>query len=336
MSQPRGEEAVVPAGDDKSLVSIVVPALNEAQSLNELYSRIKAVFVEINRPFEFVLVDDGSSDDTREVAAALCRDNDNVIVIHHMRRYGKSIALMQGFDAANGDVGITMDADLQDQPEMIPRLLDKLDEGYDLVNAYRYNRHDKSSRRFVSKLYNGFVSWVFNSDIKDVNCGLKALRRPVYKSLELYGDLHRLIPVIAELKAFKTIEVPVEHKDRKHGQSRYRLLRHRGFLDIVVLFIMNASESRPFHFFSELAFIFWSLAALCLFGWIGVVFATTPDSGHAIRIAGTLLGGIGTWAGFVGTILPLFGFFLEFEARRLQNAEWRLRLVKDTQRSGEV
>lgn len=317
-----------------ALVSVITPALDEGPTLLELYDRIKLAVEETGRDFEFIVVDDGSSDDTFAVATSLSRNHPNVIVIRHALNHGKSISLMQGFDAANGDVAIIMDADLQDRPEMIPRLLNKIDEGYDLVNGKRVRRQDKFSRKFVSRIYNWFISKAFNCHLEDVNCGLKAMRREVYKSLELHGDLHRLIPVLAEMKAFQTTELAVEHEQRRVGKSKYNLLRHRGILDVFALFAINATQTRPFHFFCELAFGFWFLAIVSFVIWVTVALGFMGSFDKNLQIFGTALGGFGTWAAFVGTILPLFGFFLEVESRRLQDIDWRHGLVKETVRSG--
>lgn len=318
-----------------SLVSVIVPALDEAPSLVSLYDRVDAVFRSLDHDFEFILIDDGSRDETPAVADRLRDQHDNVIVIRHYRNQGKSIALMQGFEAAKGDVAVTMDADLQDKPEMIPRLLAKMDEGYDLVNGQRVDRQDFNSRKSVSSIYNWLISRVFNIEVRDVNCGLKAMRREVYTTIDLQGDLHRLIPVLAALKAFKIVEVPVEHDSRKFGKSKYRLLRHRGVLDAISLRAINATENRPFHFFCEIAFGFWFVTLVSLGLWLVMTLMTWGEHSR-IHVMGTLLGGLGTWAAFVGTILPLFGFFLEVEARRVQDATWRRRLVKEIQHSGKA
>ena len=313
------------------LISVVVPALDEGPTLGELFERVNKTFRQLGRAFEFILVDDGSSDNTSEVAAALSREHPNFSVIRHARNQGKSIALMQGFEAARGETLVTLDGDLQDRPEMIPRLLEKIAEGYDLVNGLRLNRRDGNKRRFASRIYNRFVSRVFDCPLGDINCGLKAMRRSVYKSLELHGDLHRLIPILAILQGFRVTETPVEHDERRVGTSRYRLIRHRGILDVIALMAINTSQTRPFHFFCELAFLFWGLAAVAFGLWIPLAMGIWGGEENYWRIIGTMLGGLGTWAGFVGTVLPLFGLFLEMEARRFQDAVWRRRLISVVQ-----
>lgn len=319
-----------------ALISVITPALDEGPTLVELYDRIKKALDDTDRYFEFIVVDDGSSDDTYDVATSLSRTHPNVTVVRHAFNHGKSISLMQGFDVAAGDVAVIMDADLQDRPEMIPLLLDKIDEGYDLVNGKRVRRQDKFSRKFVSRIYNWFISKAFNCHLEDVNCGLKAMRKDVYKSIELYGDLHRLIPVLAEMRAFRTTELAVEHDERRVGKSKYSLLRHRGILDVIALFAINATQTRPFHFFCEVAFAFWLLAIISFGIWSTIALGFIGPYDRILQIFGTALGGFGTWAAFVGTILPLFGFFLEVESRRLQDTDWRRALVKETLRSGDA
>lgn len=312
-----------------TLVSVISPALEEAGTLVELYERVKKSLEDAGKDFEFILIDDGSKDDTFKIASALHRQHPNVTVIRHALNHGKSIALMQGFKVAKGDVVVMLDADLQDRPEMIPRLLDKIDEGYDLVNGNRVSRQDIFSRKLVSKVYNFFISKLFGCNLEDVNCGLKAMRRDVSQSIELYGDLHRLIPVLAEMRGFKTAELPVEHDERKQGKSKYRLLRHRGILDAIALFSINVTETRPFHLFCETAFAFWAFSFICFGSWFGIAVSGFVEGSLGWKIAGTTLGGLGTWAAFVGTILPIFGFFLEVESRRYQSPEWRSQLIKE-------
>lgn len=308
-------------------VSVIVPAYNEANSLTELYDRVAGVFAKSGQSFEFILVDDGSADETEAVMRAMCARHGNIVYIRHFRNQGKSLALMQGFDCASGEVAITMDADLQDVPEMIPRFLDALAGGCDFANGWRKDRQDRSLKKFFSRLYNRFVSYVFDCDVHDINCGFKAYRREVYRSIDLRGDLHRLVPVLVALKAFTITEVPIEHAERRYGESKYSLFRHRGLLDVLALLAVHASHSRPFHVFCEAAFGFWLFAAGCLAGWL-VLARFAHDGDLTLRTLGTVLGGLGTWAAFVGTVLPLFGLFLEIESSRVQDVEWRRRLVK--------
>jgi len=306
-----------------SLVSIIVPAYNEVESLDELFQRVKAVFLQIERPFEFVVIDDGSTDGTLEKLKSLQNENPNIAIIQHFKNFGKSLSLMQGFEAASGKIAITMDADLQYQPEEIPSFLEKLEEGYDLVSGWRMSRKDTTVKRWVSMIYNKLTALIFHVEFKDVNSGFKAYTRDVYKWIDLRGDLHRLIPVLVAHKGFRVVEIPISHKDRKHGSSKYRLLRHRGLLDIIALAVSQTTQIRPFHFFCEVAVVFWILSFLGLGGWLIAL-------EHAPFAVQFLISAISIWFIFVGTIFPIFGFYLEVEACRYQGAKWREQLVKES------
>jgi hypothetical protein len=309
------------------LISVIVPALNESASLEELYERTRRALGDGQR-FEFIVVDDGSTDDTVGKLKAMRARRPEICILSHYRNHGKSLALMQGFAAARGDVAVIMDADLQDQPEAIPDFLDKIAEGYDLVNGWRKDRRDARSKVLVSSVFNLLTSRIFNCRIHDINCGFKAIRRPAYKQLQLQGDLHRLIPAIVAGKGGKVTEIPVPHCPRKHGQSRYRLLRHRGLLDIIALVASNATQLRPFHVFCEVAMLFWLAAAVALAGWAGLTVWGT-DASLWMRLVRPLVAVLGVGSAFVGTVLPLFGFQMEVTSGRHQDAGWRRGLLKE-------
>jgi glycosyltransferase involved in cell wall biosynthesis len=307
-------------------VSVVVPALNESETLPELFSLVSKA-IGPDQPFEFIVIDDGSSDGTFELLTRMRDEHPNIIVVRHARPHGKSLALMQGFDVARGEVVITMDADLQDRPEAIPQLLAKLEDGFDLVNGWRRDRDDPLSRKMVSKLYNIITRRLLKCPLHDINCGLKAMRRKVYKMLQLNGDLHRLIPAIVSAYGFKVAEVPVPHAPRTHGQSRYRLFRHRGLLDIVAFSAAHTTQLRPFHVFTELAVLFWLLALTCMGGLLAIGLLVDGLS-VGVKWLSFLLVGVSAWAVFVGTVLPLFGLHLDFVSRPYQDKEWRHSLVE--------
>jgi glycosyltransferase involved in cell wall biosynthesis len=309
------------------LISIIVPALNESASMEELYERTRRALGG-GQPFEFIVVDDGSTDETVDTLKTMRERCPNICILSHYRNHGKSLALMQGFAAARGDVAVIMDADLQDQPEAIPQFLDKIAEGYDLVNGWRKDRRDARSKVLVSGVFNLLTSRIFKCRIHDINCGFKAIRRPVYKQLELQGDLHRLIPAIVAGKGGKVTEIPVPHCPRKYGQSRYRLLRHRGLLDIIALVAGNATQLRPFHVFCEAAIAFWVVAAAALAGWVGLTIWGV-DEALWMRLLRPLVAMLGAGSVFVGTILPLFGFQMEVTSGRHQDAGWRRALLKE-------
>jgi glycosyltransferase involved in cell wall biosynthesis len=306
-----------------SLVSIIVPAFNEKESLKELHARTQKVFNNLGRPFELIFIDDGSNDGTLDFLKDLQSNHSNIVILRHFKNFGKSLALMQGFDVARGDIAITLDADLQDRPEEIPYFIQKIEEGYDFVNGWRKTRQDTGSKRLVSKLFNGLIDLIFHIQFKDVNCGFKAFTREVYQWVDLKGDLHRLIPVLIAHKGFKVTEIPVVHEERKYGASKYRLLRHRGLLDIIALAASTTTQIRPFHFFCELGAAVWLLAILSFGGWyLGTEFLS--QAGQILLLI------LGLWALTLGTFLPIFGFYLEIEATRYQGPEWRNQLIKES------
>jgi len=303
------------------LVSVIVPALNEAGTLEEVYSRTCRALEESGREYEVIFVNDGSVDRSGEILKRIWEGRTNVQVITHRLSHGKSVALMQGFSAARGGVAVTLDADLQDQPEEIPRLLEKLEEGFDLVNGWRRDRRDRPGRRLVSGLYNYLVSRLSRTGVHDVNCGLKAMTREVFQRLELRGGLHRLLPAIAGSYGFKVAEVEVGHAPRQRGASRYRLFRWEGLTDLVSFAAANTTRLRPFHIFSLLALPFLGLGLL--------------GSLLLLRLAGdrpglAILFGLGGLGGFLAAgLLPLFGLVIEMVSEGLQGREWRGKLVKE-------
>lgn len=304
------------------LISVIVPCYNEEPTIKELYVRVDKALAVIDQPYEFILVDDGSTDGTAGLCDRLWADEGNFSFIRHFRRHGKSMALMSGFDVARGDVIVTMDGDLQDLPEMIPRLLEALETNLDLVNGWRHKRRDPFLKKVFSKFFNSLVSRLFGCRIKDINSGLKAYRAEVIETLELRGDLHRLIPVLVQNMGFNITEVPVEHASRKHGPSSYPLIRHRGLLDIISLMAISSTRMRPFHVFTEVAFFFFLLFLLSGGGWLWL-----KDQGGD-GVYGAIIGIFSLWSLAVSTLLPLFGFMLELTTTQLQGEAWRKRLIR--------
>ena len=204
----------------RKLVSIIIPTFNERESLAELHERISAVAATRKEDFAILFVDDGSSDGSAEEILRLREMDPRVGLVKHRINHGKSMALMQGFAVSQGDFAVTLDADLQDEPENIPLFLDKLEEGFDLVNGFRVYRKDTFIRKGLSILFNMVTRWIAPTDVRDINCGFKGYSRQLYKRIELRGDLHRLIPAMAAMMGFRTSEVPVSHSPRKYGQCK--------------------------------------------------------------------------------------------------------------------
>jgi glycosyltransferase involved in cell wall biosynthesis len=311
----------------KQTVSVVVPVFNEAESLEELYQRTKTVLDKLDLSFEFIAVDDGSNDGSYKRLVNLRKRFPNIGIISHRCNRGKSLALMQGFALASGDVAVMMDADLQDEPENIPLMLEKIDQGFDMVNGWRVSRKDSLFKRLLSGVFNIITRKLLKVRIHDINCGLKILRKDLYKNLNLRGDLHRLIPAIAQNLGFSVAETPISHAARKQGVSKYGLLRYRGLLDIISLTSTLAYRVRPFHVFTEIAFIAWCLFGISLTSLIFVLLrCQSPIWLYAV--APVLF-----FAAFVfliiGTIFPVAGLILDNLLAHVNDEQWRTNLIKE-------
>jgi len=241
-------------------VSIIVPLIDEEESLPELTAWIERVVNENHLSYEIILVDDGSTDSSWKVIECLQKQNKHIKGIKFQRNYGKSAALNEGFRAAKGEVVITMDADLQDSPDEIPGLRDMIiNEGFDLVSGWKKVRHDPISKTIPSRFFNGITSKVSKIKLHDFNCGLKAYRQKVVKSIEVYGEMHRYIPVIAKWAGFKKIgEKVVEHRARKYGRTKFGFERFvNGFLDLASITFVGKYGKRPMHFFGTWGTLFF-------------------------------------------------------------------------------
>jgi glycosyltransferase involved in cell wall biosynthesis len=236
-------------------ISVVIPLFNEVESLPELSRWIEKVMKENGYTYEVIMVDDGSRDGSWEEIKKLSLTNSNIRGISFSRNYGKSAALDVGFHEAKGEVVITMDADLQDSPEEIPGLYKMIkDDNYDLVSGWKKKRHDPISKTIPSKLFNFVTRKISGINLNDFNCGLKAYKLKVVKSVEVYGEMHRYIPVIAKWNGFVKIgERPVEHQARKYGVTKFGLERFIfGFLDLLSISFVSRFKKRPMHFFGSL------------------------------------------------------------------------------------
>lgn len=252
-------------------ISIVLPSYNEAENLVELVPELIDTLNAASITHEIIVVDDGSGDRTPEVLRTLCAEHPEVVGIRLRRNLGKSAALQTGFARATGEVVACMDADGQDDPAEIPNLLAALDGGLDLVTGRRAIRHDRFIKRTTSKFYNKATSMVTGVEGRDFNSGLKAMKAPVASSLELYGELHRYIPVLAHWAGFKTGELPVEHHERRHGTSKFGKARFwRGFLDLITVKFLTTYTRRPFHLFGGIGVVF-SFIGAALLGYITVL-----------------------------------------------------------------
>jgi glycosyltransferase involved in cell wall biosynthesis len=231
-------------------LSIVIPVLNEEANLKPLYSELKEALEALRRSYEIVFIDDGSTDGSAQVLTELYQTDDRVKVVEFRRNFGKTAALTAGFRLSRGQIAVTMDADLQDSPAEIGVLLSRLEEGYDLVAAWRFKRQDPLSKTLPSRIFNWTVASLTGVRLHDFNCGFKAYRRPVTEEVKLYGELHRFIPVLAFLKGFRIAEVKVFHRPRRAGRSKYGIGRlGRGFLDFLTVIFLTTYLKRPLHLF---------------------------------------------------------------------------------------
>ena len=236
-------------------ISVVIPLYNEEESLPELMAWIDKVMSENNFSYEVVFIDDGSSDSSWQVITSLKEKYNAVKGIKFRRNYGKSAALNVGFDAVKGDVVITMDADLQDSPDEIPELYRRIkEENYDLVSGWKAKRYDPITKTIPTKLFNAATRSMSGIQLNDFNCGLKAYRHDVVKTIEVYGEMHRYIPVIAKWAGFTKIgEQVVEHRARKYGTTKFGISRFiNGFLDLLTIFFVGKFGKRPMHFFGAI------------------------------------------------------------------------------------
>jgi glycosyltransferase involved in cell wall biosynthesis len=233
-------------------LSIVIPLYNEEENVEPLYDQLKAALEGVGRKYEIIIVDDGSTDGSFDVLKRLHRGEERLKVIRFRRNFGKAAALAAGFEAAEGEVVITMDGDLQDDPQEIPRFLQKLEEGFDLVSGWKKQRRDPFSKRWPSRVFNWTVSFLTGLRLHDLNCGFKAYRREVIQELQtrLYGGLHRYIPVLAYARGYRVGEITVAHRPRQRGHSKYGWERFlRGFLDLLTVILLTRYTTRPLHFF---------------------------------------------------------------------------------------
>ena len=302
-------------------ISVVVPLYNEAESLTELHSWIKRVMAENNFTYEIIFVSDGSTDNSWDVIEKLSQEDNAVKGIKFRRNYGKSPALHMGFEKVQGDVVITMDADLQDSPDEIPELYRMITEdGYDLVSGWKQKRYDPKSKTIPTKLFNATARKVTGIKLHDFNCGLKAYRKEVVKSIEVYGDMHRYMPYLAKNAGYTKIgEKVVKHQARKYGVTKFGLDRFvNGYLDLLTLWFFNKFAVKPMHFFGLLGSLMFILGFLSVIVvganklismWIGSSYRLVTESPYFYLALTAMI---------IGTLLFLAGFIGELIARNSQ------------------
>lgn len=297
-------------------ISVVVPLFNEDESLPELTAWIDKVMIDNNFSYEIILVDDGSTDRSWEVIEELRLQNPGIKGIKFRRNYGKSAALNVGFEATQGDVVITMDADLQDSPDEIPELFRRIkEEKLDIISGWKKKRYDPITKTIPTKLFNAVTRKISGIELNDFNCGLKAYRSDVIKTIEVYGEMHRYIPVIAKWAGFNKIaEQVVEHRARKYGTTKFGFSRFiNGFLDLLSIFFVGKFGKRPMHFFGSLGllsiFIGLIMALYILFEkkyliWQGLAYRDVTDQPlFYLSLVAIVVGSQMFLAGFIAELL---------------------------------
>jgi glycosyltransferase involved in cell wall biosynthesis len=245
-------------------LSVVIPVFNEAENLKPLFAQLIGVLEDLGRRYEIIAVDDGSTDSSFDILKGLCEKNSRIQVVRFRRNFGQTAAFAAGFDRARGEVVITIDADLQNDPSDIPRLLDKMAEGHDVVSGWRKNRQDRFlDRKLPSMMANWLISKVTGVRLHDYGCSLKAYHRDVVKNVHLYGEMHRFIPALASWMGVSVAELPVTHHPRRFGKSKYGLSRTvRVMLDLLTVRFMLSYSARPMQLFGNLGLLTFGLGVL--------------------------------------------------------------------------
>ena len=290
-------------------ISVVVPLFNEKDALDQLHAELVEEAGRLPYEFEFIFVDDGSSDGSHEALRRLLRSDSRLQVIRLRRNFGKSAALSAGFSMARGDVIVTLDADLQDKPAEMGKLLARLEEGYDLVSGWKRVRRDPISKRWPSRLFNFATSVLTGVPLHDINCGFKAYRREVIEEVRVYGEMHRYIPVLASYRGFRVGEVSVEHRSRRFGSSKFGAGRFvSGFFDLLTVIMLTRYNSKPLHVFGVLgALSFVAGFAIEMYlsvGW----FVGRPIADRPLFFLGIVLLLVGVQFVFFGLLAEMIAY----------------------------
>ncbi len=272
------------------MISVVIPVHNEERSVALLLDELDSALEPLEEPWEAIFVDDGSTDGTFSALTRLHAAHERVQVVRLRRNFGKATALQAGFGRARGEQIVTIDGDLQDDPAEIPRLLAKLEEGFDLVSGWKTRRRDPWTRRTLSRLFNWVTGRISGLRLHDLNCGLKAYRVDVLRGLRIYGELHRFLPVLAHYQGFRVGELSVNHRPREHGRSRYGVERYlRGFLDLLTVSFIGRYRHRPLHLFGGFGLVL-GLFGTAILAYLTVLKLTGAAIGHRpLLVLGVLL-----------------------------------------------
>jgi glycosyltransferase involved in cell wall biosynthesis len=308
-----GSDPASHAGLDRHLhpevavdLSVVIPILDEQDNLTLLHERLTEVLGGLDRSYELIFVDDGSTDGSVRICRELAAADDHTVMIELRRHFGKATALQAGFQVARGRVIITMDGDLQDDPKEIPAFLSALTEHVDLVSGWKRNRQDPLSKTLPSRIFNAVTSFVSGVPLRDFNCGFKAYRPEVVRQLDLYGEIYRFIPVLAHAKGYNVAEIPVDHQPRRHGASKYSFERFlRGAFDLLTVTFLCRFQRRPLHLFGVVG-MFFMLVGLAIDAYMTLLWlaGATTLSNRPLLLFGTLLI-------IVGVQVLIFGLLAE-------------------------
>ncbi len=299
--------------------SVIIPAYNEAESLTPLWDELSGAMKNLGEAWEAIIVDDGSTDTSPDIIKSLADKHSEITSIRFIKNKGKAAAIQAGFDAAKGKIVITLDADLQDDPSEIKRLVAKLEEGYDLVTGYKADRQDPFHKTIPSFFFNGMIRWLSGVPVRDINSGLKVYRSEVTKEMQIYGDQHRFIPILAHAAGFKVTEVPVNHRPRQYGKSKYGFSRFtRGFLDILTVTFLTRFLKRPLHLFGSIGLIFFLLGVI-FSGYLSFIhFAYGQSIGdRPLLLLGILLILAGIQLISTGLIAELLTYYRQQELHQL-------------------
>ncbi len=293
------------------VLSVIIPVYNEEDNLDPLHKALKTVLDDQTKPYEIIMVDDGSTDGSRKKLAQIAKNDPTFKVVSFLRNYGQTAALMAGIEKAQGEILIPMDADLQNDPKDIPRLLEKLEEGFDVVSGWRKDRQDKAITRTIpSNIANKIISKISGLVLHDYGCTLKVYRRDVIKGVRLYGEMHRFIPIYAKWQGAKVTEIPVSHNPRIHGVSKYGLNRiFKVILDLIVVWFMENYFTKPIYLFGSFGLFF--LLVSFLSGSLAIYLRIF----HSISFISTPMPLAAVMSFMVGIIAILLGLVAEMVVR---------------------
>jgi glycosyltransferase involved in cell wall biosynthesis len=294
-------------------ISVVVPGLNEAESLGELISGVRTALDALGIPWEFIFVDDGSTDDSWEICRRLHEADPRVTGVRLRSNFGKAMGLTAGFKRARGEIIVTMDADLQDDPSELPKFIEAIDAGEDVVVGWKVKRLDPANRLILTRIFNGTVRMMTGVKLHDMNCGFKAYRAEVLRSIPVYGDLFRFIPALAKSQGFRIAEVPVTHHQRKYGTSRYGLERIlRGFFDLLSVLFLTRYSRKPMHLFGFIGLVLGLLGFLTE-GYLTILWFIGHKIGDRPLL---LLGALEIILGIQFFSIGLLGEFLTYQNQK--------------------